>query len=260
MIRHMKRLWTLENSLTKFHKPVRSHSVIGQAVTISPYFQNKRNMTSHGPAKRLEGMQESVWVEFIQLALDYKPVNLGQGFPDFAAPAHVAKALSDAAIGPNVLLNQYTRGFGHPRLVNALSKLYSQLLGKNINPQKEILVTVGAYEAIYCSILGLVNPGDEVIIIEPFFDCYEPMTRMAGGVPVYIPLRPVIYGATGMSEGKVRKWVRDFKDGHHNVHDESHCGLPSVITDNMMVSVEAKVENRCFTISTLSNDFLKCLS
>lgn len=50
-------------------------------------------------------------VEFIQLALDYKPVNLGQGFPDFAAPPHVSKALSDAATGPNVLLNQYTRGF-----------------------------------------------------------------------------------------------------------------------------------------------------
>lgn len=50
-------------------------------------------------------------MEFIQLALDYKPVNLGQGFPDFAAPEHVAKALSEAAIGPNILLNQYTRGF-----------------------------------------------------------------------------------------------------------------------------------------------------
>ncbi|KAF8796005.1 Kynurenine--oxoglutarate transaminase 3 like protein [Argiope bruennichi] len=136
-------------------------------------------MAYDGPAKRLQGMQESVWVEFIQLALDYKPVNLGQGFPDFAAPDHVAKALSDAVLSPNVLLNQYTRGFGHPRL-------------------KEILVTVGAYEALYCTILGLVNPGEEVIIIEPFFDCYEPMTKMAGGVPVFIPLRPKKTG-TGVS-------------------------------------------------------------
>ncbi|XP_042909456.1 kynurenine aminotransferase isoform X2 [Parasteatoda tepidariorum] len=146
-------------------------------------------MTSHGPAKRIEGVKESVWVEFIQLALDHKPVNLGQGFPDFAAPSHVAKALSEACLSSNVLLNQYTRGFGHPRLVAALSKLYTSLLGRPVNPQKEILVTCGAYEALYCAILGLINPGDEVIIIEPFFDCYEPMTKMAGGVPVFIPLR-----------------------------------------------------------------------
>ncbi|CAL1270235.1 unnamed protein product [Larinioides sclopetarius] len=162
MIRHVNRLRTLENRVSKFHKHGISQSVIvGEADISSPYFQVKRNMAYDGPAKRLQGMQESVWVEFIQLALDYKPVNLGQGFPDFAAPAHVTKALSDAVLSPNVLLNQYTRGFGHPRLVNALSKLYTQLIGREVNPQKEILVTVGAYEALYCTILGLVNPGDE---------------------------------------------------------------------------------------------------
>lgn len=206
MIRCLQKFWTLEHKLSKFHKPISSQSLLlRQAVTFSSSLQKKRTMASHGPAKRLEGMKESVWVEFIQLALDYKPVNLGQGFPDFAAPEHVAKALSEAAIGPNVLLNQYTRGFGHPRLINALSKLYTQLIGRPINPQTELLVTVGAYEALYCTILGLVNPGDEVIIIEPFFDCYEPMTRMAGGVPVFIPLRPKATGSTVSS----KDWILD---------------------------------------------------
>ncbi|GFR10602.1 kynurenine--oxoglutarate transaminase 3 [Trichonephila clavata] len=206
MIRHVNRLRTIENRLSKYHKHIISQSVIvGQADINSPYFQTKRNMAYDGPAKRLGGMKESVWVEFIQLALDYKPVNLGQGFPDFAAPDHVSKALSQAAVSPNVLLNQYTRGFGHPRLVNALSKLYTQLIGRPLDAKKEFLVTAGAYEALYCTLLGLVNPGEEVIIIEPFFDCYEPMTQMAGGKPVFIPLRPKKTG-TGVSSND---WVLD---------------------------------------------------
>ncbi|GBL79693.1 hypothetical protein AVEN_18226-1 [Araneus ventricosus] len=65
-----------------------------------------------------------------------------------------------------------------------------------------------------------------------------------------------VYGATAMCEGKVRKWVRDFKASRDNVHDDSRSGRPSVITDDMVASVEAKIlENRRFTISTLSNDF-----
>ncbi|CAL1270234.1 unnamed protein product [Larinioides sclopetarius] len=187
MIRHVNRLRTLENRVSKFHKHGISQSVIvGEADISSPYFQVKRNMAYDGPAKRLQGMQESVWVEFIQLALDYKPVNLGQGFPDFAAPAHVTKALSDAVLSPNVLLNQYTRGFGHPRLVNALSKLYTQLIGREVNPQKEILVTVGAYEALYCTILGLVNPGDEltnnVHFCHKLYNCFFLLKQKKGGV------------------------------------------------------------------------------
>lgn len=131
-------------------------------------------------------------VEYIQLALEHKPLNLGQGFPDFAAPEHVTRALADTAVGPDVLLNQYTRGFGHPRLVNAIAKLYSGLIGRQINPLTEVLVGAGAYEALFAAILGHIGPGDEAIIIEPFFDCYEPMVRTAGGNPVFIPLRPVI--------------------------------------------------------------------
>ena len=130
-------------------------------------------------------------MEFIQLALDYKPVNLGQGFPDFPAPESVRLALADAATGANqTALNQYTRGFGHPRLVGALANLYSKLTGHPLDPKKEVMVTTGAYQALYSAFMALVEAGDEVIIIEPFFDCYEPMVRMAGATPVFIPLRP----------------------------------------------------------------------
>lgn len=76
-------------------------------------------------------------------------------------------------------------------MINALSRLYSKLVGHAINPLTEILVTSGAYEALYVSIIGHVDKGDEVIIIEPFFDCYEPMVTTAGGTPRFIPLRLV---------------------------------------------------------------------
>lgn len=88
-------------------------------------------------------------------------------------------------------ISNITNFQGHPRLVTALSSLYSQLVNRTINPLTEVLVTTGAYEALYSSIQGHVDTGDEVIIIEPFFDCYEPMVKMAGGVPRFIPLRLV---------------------------------------------------------------------
>jgi len=145
-------------------------------------------------ADKYKGLEKNVWVEFIQLALDYKPLNLGQGLPDDLVPNYVLENLRDVVndTSNGVALHQYTRGFGHPRLIAAIAALYSKLLGLNhtINPLKEVLVTDGAYEALFTAILGHVNPGDEVIIIEPYFDCYEPMVRLAGGTPVFISLKP----------------------------------------------------------------------
>lgn len=76
-------------------------------------------------------------------------------------------------------------------MVNALAKLYSKVTNRELDPNNEIIVTTGAYEALYVALQGHTNPGDEWIIIEPFFDCYEPMIRMAGGIPRFIPLKPV---------------------------------------------------------------------
>lgn len=75
--------------------------------------------------------------------------------------------------------------------MKALGHLYSKLIGRTIDPATEVLATAGAYEALFATIMGHTGPGDEVIIIEPFFDCYEPMVRSAGGVPKFIPLKLV---------------------------------------------------------------------
>lgn len=104
--------------------------------------------------ERYQGSTPSVWVEYIQLAADHKPLNLGQGFTDYPVPAFIREALATAATSANPLMNQYTRGYGHPRLVQALAALYGKVTAHPIDANSEVLVTVGAYEALYAAIQG----------------------------------------------------------------------------------------------------------
>ncbi|XP_044309046.1 kynurenine--oxoglutarate transaminase 1 isoform X2 [Varanus komodoensis] len=140
-------------------------------------------------ARRLEGLDANIWVEFAALAAACKAVNLGQGFPDFPPPDFIREALTEVVGEEDVSVHQYTQAFGHPRLVAILARLFGKLFGQDLDPLANVLVTAGAYEALFCCFQALVDNGDEVILIEPFFDCYEPMIKMAGGTPVFVPLR-----------------------------------------------------------------------
>lgn len=138
------------------------------------------------PATRVRGFGTTVFAEYTALAIEHNAVNLGQGFPNFAAPDFIKEA-AQAAIAAD--LNQYARSAGHPRLINALAATYGPLFGRDLDPMQEIVVTDGATEGIYATIQALVEPGDEVILIEPFYDSYPASVIMAGGTPVYVPLR-----------------------------------------------------------------------
>nr|XP_017513787.2 kynurenine--oxoglutarate transaminase 1 isoform X4 [Manis javanica] len=140
-------------------------------------------------ARRLDRIEYNPWVKFIKLSSEYDVVNLGQGFPDFPPPDFAVEAFQHA-VSRDFMLNQYTKAFGYPPLTKILANFFGKLLGQEIDPLKNVLVTVGAYGALFTAFQALVDEGDEVIIIEPFFDCYEPMTLMAGGRPVFVSLKP----------------------------------------------------------------------
>ncbi|HYR94834.1 MAG TPA: aminotransferase class I/II-fold pyridoxal phosphate-dependent enzyme, partial [Methylomirabilota bacterium] len=138
-------------------------------------------------AARTEGFTESVIREMTRLNAVHNGINLAQGFPNFPAPA----ALKDAAkraIDADV--NQYAITWGSKSLRDALAKTYADLYGMQVDPETMLTVTCGATEAMISTLLAIVDPGDEVIVLEPFYENYGPDADIAGAKPVYVALRP----------------------------------------------------------------------
>ena len=128
--------------------------------------------------KRVEFFdQPSVWLEFSPMAQHFKSVNLGQGFPNWAPPQFVQDFARTSVDGGHC--SAYARSAGHPKLIKVLAEQYEKQLNHKIIPEKEILVTVGASEALFLAIMSFVDVADEVIVIEPGFDLYYGALKMA---------------------------------------------------------------------------------
>ena len=142
---------------------------------------------------RLDGLDRpTVWHEFSPLAVQHGAVNLGQGFPDWDPPPFAIEAMNmatDPSFGRQA--NQYARPNAHLPLATVLAEDYAERWDMpNLDPNTMIGTAVGCTNALYCALQGLLGPGDEVLLLEPAFDIYAAQVQMAGGKPVYCPLRP----------------------------------------------------------------------
>ncbi len=150
-------------------------------------------MTTRRPTRpllnrRLDGFGTTIFAEMSALAVRTGSINLGQGFPDTDGPEAVREAAVRALRDGRG--NQYPPGPGVPELRTAITDHQSARYGLELDPDSEVLVTAGATEAIAASLLALVEPGDEVIALEPYYDSYAACIAMAGGVRVPVTLRP----------------------------------------------------------------------
>ncbi len=139
-------------------------------------------------SNRLEPFGVTIFTEMSDLARRHGAINLGQGFPDWDGADFVKEAAVNATLAGGH--DQYPPSPGIPELRQAIAERYGPLLGRELEPTTEVTVTSGCTEALAASALGLVNPGDEVVLIEPYYDAYPADVALAGGVARHVTLRP----------------------------------------------------------------------
>ncbi|ADI08789.1 aminotransferase [Streptomyces bingchenggensis BCW-1] len=142
--------------------------------------------------RRLAAFGTTIFAEMSALAVETGSINLGQGFPDSDGPEEVREAAVRALRDGRG--NQYPPGPGVPELRTAVAEHQRRWYGLSYDPDREVLVTAGATEAIAASLLALLEPGDEVIALEPYYDSYAACIAMAGGTRVPVTLRPDVTG------------------------------------------------------------------
>lgn len=139
-------------------------------------------------ARRLQPFGVTIFTEMTALALEHDAINLGQGFPDWEG-AEFAKEAARASLERGDT-DQYPPSSGIPQLRRVLAERYRDLFGREVDPDTEVTVTCGCTEGLAAALLGLVDPGDEVVVLEPYYDSYPVDIALAGATPRHVTLRP----------------------------------------------------------------------
>lgn len=201
--------------------------------------------TSSSLTHKLEGFGVSIFGEMTALAVATGAINLGQGFPDYNGPDEVLRIAQQEIAAGN---NQYPPGRGLADLRLAISEHQQRFWGLSYDPDAEILVTMGATEALAGALLGTLNPGDEVIVFEPLFDTYAGCIALAGAQQVPVTLRP---SASGRYEFDAQEFHDAFSPRTRAILLNSpHNPTGTVFTrEELRIVADAAIKKDVFVIS-----------
>jgi aminotransferase len=138
---------------------------------------------------KAEQFTESVIREMTRLALKHNAVNLSQGFPDFAAPEEIKEAARQAISDD---INQYAITWGAKPLRDAIVEKFERTQGVRVDPEREITICCGSTEAMMSAMMAIINPGDEIVVFEPFYENYGPDAILSGATPRFVKMRPPV--------------------------------------------------------------------
>jgi aspartate/methionine/tyrosine aminotransferase len=138
---------------------------------------------------KAEQFTESVIREMTRLALKHNAVNLSQGFPDFAAPAEIKEAARQAISDD---INQYAITWGAKALRDAIVEKFERTQGIRVDPEREITICCGSTEAMMSAMMAIINPGDEIVVFEPYYENYGPDAILSGATPRFVKMKPPV--------------------------------------------------------------------
>ena len=144
---------------------------------MNPAQPGRTALTSPKLSVKAEQFTESVIREMTRLALRHGAVNLSQGFPDFPAPAEIKRAAQEAIAAD---INQYAITWGAKKFRDAIAEKFQHTQGVTVDPEREITVCCGSTEAMMSAMMAIINPGDEVVVFEPFYENYGPDAILSG--------------------------------------------------------------------------------